>query len=417
MKTLVINIKQLVQVEDTPCSCKAGKDMARLGIIPDAYLLVEDEKIAGFGKMEDLNRESIYANGDTIKEIDASGRLVLPSYCDSHTHLVYAGSREIEYIDKIRGLSYEEIAKRGGGILNSAERIRHASEEELFQSAYERIQEIAGFGTGAVEIKSGYGLDTESELKMLKVIRRLKAETPLLIKSTFLGAHAVPAEYKGRQTEYVDLIINEMIPTIAGEELADYIDVFCDKGFFTVEDTDRILNAGMKYGMRAKIHANELDYSGGVQVGVKYNAISVDHLEYIGEEEISALLGSETIPTVLPGAAFFLNMPYSPVRKMIEAGLPVALASDYNPGSSPSGNMKFVMSLGCINYKMLPEEVINATTLNSAYAMGVQEEAGSIAVGKLANFYITSPLPGIEYIPYAYTANIVEATFLRGKEY
>lgn len=417
MKTLVINIKQLVQVEDTPCSCKAGKDMARLGIIPDAYLLVEDEKIAGFGKMEDLNRESIYANGDTIKEIDASGRLVLPSYCDSHTHLVYAGSREIEYIDKIRGLSYEEIAKRGGGILNSAERIRHASEEELFQSAYERIQEIAGFGTGAVEIKSGYGLDTESELKMLKVIRRLKAETPLLIKSTFLGAHAVPAEYKGRQTEYVDLIINEMIPTIAGEELADYIDVFCDKGFFTVEDTDRILNAGMKYGMRAKIHANELDYSGGVQVGVKYNAISVDHLEYIGEEEISALLGSETMPTVLPGAAFFLNMPYSPVRKMIEAGLPVALASDYNPGSSPSGNMKFVMSLGCINYKMLPEEVINATTLNSAYAMGVQEEAGSIAVGKLANFYITSPLPGIEYIPYAYTANIVEATFLRGKEY
>lgn len=417
MKTLVINIKQLVQVEDTPCSCKAGKDMARVGIIPDAYLLVEDEKIAGFGKMEDLNRESIYANGDTIKEIDASGRLVLPSYCDSHTHLVYAGSREIEYIDKIRGLSYEEIAKRGGGILNSAEQIRHASEEELFQSAYERIQEIAGFGTGAVEIKSGYGLDTESELKMLKVIRRLKAETPLLIKSTFLGAHAVPAEYKGRQTEYVDLIINEMIPTIAGEELADYIDVFCDKGFFTVEDTDRILNAGMKYGMRAKIHANELDYSGGVQVGVKYNAISVDHLEYIGEEEISALLGSETMPTVLPGAAFFLNMPYSPVRKMIEAGLPVALASDYNPGSSPSGNMKFVMSLGCINYKMLPEEVINATTLNSAYAMGVQEEAGSIAVGKLANFYITSPLPGIEYIPYAYTANIVEATFLRGKEY
>ena len=417
MKTLVINIKQLVQVEDTPCSCKAGKDMARVGIIPDAYLLVEDEKIAGFGKMEDLNRESIYANGDTIKEIDASGRLVLPSYCDSHTHLVYAGSREIEYIDKIRGLSYEEIAKRGGGILNSAERIRHASEEELFQSAYERIQEIAGFGTGAVEIKSGYGLDTESELKMLKVIRRLKAETPLLIKSTFLGAHAVPAEYKGRQTEYVDLIINEMIPTIAGEELADYIDVFCDKGFFTVEDTDRILNAGMKYGMRAKIHANELDYSGGVQVGVKYNAISVDHLEYIDEEEISALLGSETMPSVLPGAAFFLNMPYSLVRKMIEAGLPVALASDYNPGSSPSGNMKFVMSLGCINYKMLPEEVINATTLNSAYAMSVQEEAGSIAVGKLANFYITSPLPGIEYIPYAYTANIVEATFLRGKQY
>ncbi len=391
--------------------------MARLGILENAYLLVEEDKIAGFGKMEDLNREAVYAGGDIVKEIDATGRLVMPSYCDSHTHLVYAGSREIEYIDKIRGLSYEEIAKRGGGILNSCERIRKASEEELFDAAYDRIQEIAGFGTGAVEIKSGYGLDTESELKMLRVIRRLKAETPLLIKSTFLGAHAVPLEYKGRQTEYVDLIINEMIPMVAAEELADYIDVFCDKGFFTVEDTDRMLNAGMKYGLRAKIHANELDYSGGVQVGVKYNAISVDHLECMGEEEIACLLESETMPTVLPGAAFFLNMPYSPVRKMIQAGLPVALASDYNPGSSPSGNMKFIMSLGCINYKMLPEEVINATTLNSAYAMGVEEEAGSIAVGKLANFYITTPISGIEYLPYAYTADLIEAIFLKGEQY
>ena len=367
--------------------------------------------------MKDLDTEAIYSGGEIVKEIDATGRLVVPSYCDSHTHLVYAGSREIEYIDKIRGLSYEEIAKRGGGILNSAERIRKASEEELFDAAYDRIQEIAGFGTGAVEIKSGYGLDTESELKMLRVIRRLKQETPLLIKSTFLGAHAVPAEYKGRQTEYVDLIINEMIPMVAAEELADYIDVFCDKGFFTVEDTDRMLNAGMKYGMRAKIHANELDYSGGIQVGVKYDALSVDHLEYVGDEEIACLLGSETMPTVLPGAAFFLNMPYSPVRKMIEAGLPVALASDYNPGSSPSGNMKFIMSLGCINYKMLPEEVINATTLNSAYAMGVQDEVGSIAVGKLANFYITTPISGIEYLPYAYTANLIETIFLKGEQY
>ena len=391
--------------------------MARLGILENAYLLVEEDKIAGFGKMEDLDREAVYAGGDIVKEIDATGRLVMPSYCDSHTHLVYTGSREIEYIDKIRGLSYEEIAKRGGGILNSCERIRKASEEELFDAAYDRIQEIAGFGTGAVEIKSGYGLDTESELKMLRVIRRLKAETPLLIKSTFLGAHAVPLEYKGRQTEYVDLIINEMIPMVAAEELADYIDVFCDKGFFTVEDTDRMLNAGMKYGLRAKIHANELDYSGGVQVGVKYNAISVDHLECMGEEEIACLLESETMPTVLPGAAFFLNMPYSPVRKMIQAGLPVALASDYNPGSSPSGNMKFIMSLGCINYKMLPEEVINATTLNSAYAMGVEEEAGSIAVGKLANFYITTPISGIEYLPYAYTADLIEAIFLKGEQY
>ena len=417
MKTLILNIKQLVQTELSPRKWVAGKDMARLGILENAYLLVEEDKIAGFGKMEDLNREVVYAGGDIVKEIDATGRLVMPSYCDSHTHLVYAGSREIEYIDKIRGLSYEEIAKRGGGILNSCERIRKASEEELFDAAYDRIQEIAGFGTGAVEIKSGYGLDTESELKMLRVIRRLKAETPLLIKSTFLGAHAVPLEYKGRQTEYVDLIINEMIPMVAAEELADYIDVFCDKGFFTVEDTDRMLNAGMKYGLRAKIHANELDYSGGVQVGVKYNAISVDHLECMGEEEIACLLESETMPTVLPGAAFFLNMPYSPVRKMIQAGLPVALASDYNPGSSPSGNMKFIMSLGCINYKMLPEEVINATTLNSAYAMGVEEEAGSIADGKLANFYITTPISGIEYLPYAYTADLIEAIFLKGEQY
>ena len=417
MKTLILNIKQLVQTELSPRKWVAGKDMARLGILENAYLLVEEDKIAGFGKMEDLNREAVYAGGDIVKEIDATGRLVMPSYCDSHTHLVYAGSSEIEYIDKIRGLSYEEIAKRGGGILNSCERIRKASEEELFDAAYDRIQEIAGFGTGAVEIKSGYGLDTESELKMLRVIRRLKAETPLLIKSTFLGAHAVPLEYKGRQTEYVDLIINEMIPMVAAEELADYIDVFCDKGFFTVEDTDRMLNAGMKYGLRAKIHANELDYSGGVQVGVKYNAISVDHLECMGEEEIACLLESETMPTVLPGAAFFLNMPYSPVRKMIQAGLPVALASDYNPGSSPSGNMKFIMSLGCINYKMLPEEVINATTLNSAYAMGVEEEAGSIAVGKLANFYITTPISGIEYLPYAYTADLIEAIFLKGEQY
>ena len=417
MKTLILNIKQLVQTELSPRKWVAGKDMARLGILENAYLLVEEDKIAGFGKMEDLDREAVYAGGDIVKEIDATGRLVMPSYCDSHTHLVYAGSREIEYIDKIRGLSYEEIAKRGGGILNSCERIRKASEEELFDAAYDRIQEIAGFGTGAVEIKSGYGLDTESELKMLRVIRRLKAETPLLIKSTFLGAHAVPLEYKGRQTEYVDLIINEMIPMVAAEELADYIDVFCDKGFFTVEDTDRMLNAGMKYGLRAKIHANELDYSGGVQVGVKYNAISVDHLECMGEEEIACLLESETMPTVLPGAAFFLNMPYSPVRKMIQAGLPVALASDYNPGSSPSGNMKFIMSLGCINYKMLPEEVINATTLNSAYAMGVEEEAGSIAVGKLANFYITTPISGIEYLPYAYRADLIEAIFLKGEQY
>ena len=416
MKTLVINIKQLVQVEKEPRTRVAGADMARLGMIDNAYLLVEDGYIQAFGKMSELDQHAVYEGGDTIQEIDATGRLVLPAFCDSHTHIVYAGSREIEYIDKIKGLSYEEIARRGGGILNSAERIRKASEEELYDSAFERLQEIAMLGTGAVEIKSGYGLSTESELKMLRVIKRLKEDTPLTIKSTFLGAQAVPTEYKGRQTEYVDLIINEMIPAVASEELADYIDVFCDKGFFTVEDTDRMLNAGMKHGLRAKIHANELDYSGGIQVGVKYNALSVDHLEYVGEKEIEALKGSETMPTVLPGAAFFLNMPYSPVREMINAGLPVALASDYNPGSSPSGNMKFVMSLGCVNYKMLPEEVINATTINSAYAMGVENELGSIAVGKKANFYITTPVSGIEFLPYAYGSNLIEAVFLNGEQ-
>jgi imidazolonepropionase len=328
---------------------------------------------------------------------------------------VYAGSREIEYIDKIRGLSYEEIARRGGGILNSAARIREATEDELYEAALDRAREIALQGTGAVEIKSGYGLDADGELKMLRVIKRLKETTPLTIKATFLGAHAVPLEYKGRQSEYVDLIINEMIPVVAAGELADYIDVFCDQGFFTVEETDRILNAGMKHGLRAKIHANELARSGGVQVGVKYNALSVDHLEHVGREEIEALLASETMPTILPGAAFFLGLPRSPAREMIRAGLPVALASDFNPGSSPSGNMRFVLSLGCINYKMLPEEAINATTLNTAYAMGVEEELGSIAVGKKANFIITKPVPGIEYLPYAYGSDWIEAVFLEGE--
>ncbi len=415
MKTLITNIKKLVQVGSSPRKWVAGEEMSVLPCLSDAYLLIEGDRIAGFGEMDRLDRSKLEET-DFLQEIDASGRLVLPSFCDSHTHLVYAGSREIEYIDKIRGFSYEEIARRGGGILNSARRMRQASEEELYEDAYVRIEEIASLGTGAVEIKSGYGLDTESELKMLRIIRRLKETTPLLIKATFLGAHAVPEEYKGRQTEYVDLIINEMIPAVAAEDLADYIDVFCDKGFFTIEDTDRMLNAGMKYGLRPKIHANELDFSGGVQVGVKYNALSVDHLEYIGEKEIQCLLGSDTMPTVLPGAAFFLNMPCSPVREMIRAGLPVALASDYNPGSSPSGNMKLVMSLGCVNYKMLREEVINATTLNSAYAMGVEEEVGSITVGKLANFYITKPIPGIEFLPYAYGSNLVDQVFLRGKQ-
>lgn len=386
--------------------------MQHIESIENAYLLLDDHKIVSFGPMSKI---PVMSDNELITEINASGKMVMPAFCDPHTHLVFAGSREIEYIDKIKGLTYEEIAKRGGGILNSAKRLHQASEDELYETALERIKEIASFGTGAVEIKSGYGLNTDDELKMLRVIKKLKETTPLIIKSTFLGAHAIPEPYKGRQKEFVDLVINEMIPAVAAEDLADFIDVFCDKGFFTPEDTERILMAGMKYGLRAKIHANELDFSGGVQVGVKYNAISVDHLEFIGQPEIDALLGSETMPTVLPGAAFFLNLPLSPVRRMIDSGLPVAMASDFNPGSSPSGNMKFIMSLGCINYKMLPEEVINAVTINSAYAMGISDIAGSIAINKIANLIITKEIPTLEYLPYAYTSHLIDTVILNGR--
>jgi imidazolonepropionase len=320
----------------------------------------------------------------------------------------------MEYMDKIKGLSYEEIAKRGGGILNSARALQLTDENELFDSAWHRLEEITAMGTGSVEIKSGYGLTTESELKMLRVIRRLKTSSPLTIKANFLGAHSVPLEYRGRQSEYVDLVINEMIPMVAAEELADFIDVFCDTGFFTVEDTDRILNAGMKYGLRAKIHANELALSGGIQVGVKYNALSVDHLEFTGDEEIELLKNSETMPVVLPGAAFFLNMPLAPARKMIDAGLPVAMASDFNPGSSPSGNMQLILSMASILYRLTPEEGLNATTINGAYAMDVAHETGSITIGKKADFFVTKPIPGIEYLPYYYGTNKINSVFLGG---
>ncbi len=411
MKTLIKNIKKLVQIEEQPKLKVAGRDMTKIGSIDNAYLLISDDLIEDFGPMS-----SCPAENDTIQEIiDAAGKMVFPSFVDSHTHLVYAGSREIEYIDKIKGLSYEEIAKRGGGILNSAKRLHEATEEELYKQALPRINEIISQGTGAVEIKSGYGLNPQDEIKMLRVIKKLKETTPLRIKATFLGAHAVPADYKGRQTEYVDLVISEMIPMVAGEDLADYIDVFCDEGFFTVEDTDRILMAGVKHGLRPKIHANELANSGGVQVGVKYNALSVDHLEYIEEDEIKCLLESETMPTVLPGAAFFLNLAYSPARKMIDAGLPIAIASDFNPGSSPSGNMKFMQSLGCINYKLLPEEVINATTINTAYAMGLSDKLGSISRGKIANVFITKEIPSIEFFPYAYGSDLIDTVILNGK--
>ena len=410
MELIIQNIKKLVQVEDEPREKVAGKEMSVMYCIDNAYLVIKDGLISDFGAM--ANQPAVSPNR---KVINAEGKMVFPSFCDSHTHLVYAGSREIEYIDKIRGLSYEEIAKKGGGILNSAKLLHNTSEDELYAQSLERINEIISLGTGAVEIKSGYGLTVEDELKMLRVIRRLKDTTPITIMSTFLGAHAVPAKYKGRQSEYVDLIINEMIPRVAAEELADYIDVFCDKGFFTVDETERMLMAGMKYGLRAKIHANELDYSGGIQVGVKYGALSVDHLEFTGEDEIKTLLNSETMPTLLPGAAFFLGMEYPPARRMIDAGLPLAMASDYNPGSSPSGDMKFVMSLGCIIMRLLPEEVINAVTINSAYAMGISHTHGSIAKGKVANVFITKPIPSYEFMPYAYTSRLIDTVILNGE--
>lgn len=411
---VVTNIKGLVQVLPASVRKVCGKDMQELKVLKNAFLLFDKGRIVDYGSMKKW--AEMAADYGRIKEIDATGRFVFPAFCDSHTHIVYAGSREIEYNDKIRGLSYEEIAKRGGGILNSVDRLRKASENELFDSAWERLQEMCAYGTGAAEIKSGYGLDLKSELKMLRVIARLKEKSPLTIKANFLGAHAVPREYIGRQTRYVDLIVKEMIPAIGKEKLADFVDVFCDKGFFTVKDTERILEAGARYGMRPKIHANELALSGGIQVGVKYKALSVDHLEYVGKKEIAALSGSDTMPTVLPGAAFFLGMPLSPVREMMAAGLPVAMASDFNPGSSPSGNMQFVMSLACVRYRMYPEEAVHATTINTACAMGVSDVLGSISKGKKANFFITEEIPTYEYMPYSFGNNKVEKVFLNGKQ-
>ncbi len=387
-----------------------GKEMSKLQVINNAFLVIKNDRIDDFGEMTNLTLPK-----KPYETIDAKNKMVFPSFCDSHTHLVYAGSREIEYNDKIRGLSYEEIAKRGGGILNSAKLLHNSSENELFNQAMKRIDDIISLGTGAVEIKSGYGLNLDDELKMLRVIKRIKEKSPLQVKSTFLGAHAVPIEYKNNQSKYVNLVINEMIPEVAKEKLADFIDVFCDKGFFTVDETDRILNKAIKYGMTPKIHANELDYSGGIQTGVKNNALSVDHLEYTGDKEIKALLNSNTMPTLLPGAAFFLGMIDPPVRKMINAGLPVALASDFNPGSAPSGNMQFIMSLGSIKLKMLPEEVINAVTINTAYAMNLSDVVGSIARGKKANIFITKEIPTYEFIPYSYGSNLVETVILNGK--
>ena len=412
MRLILQNIKELIQVDPKNRLWVAGKSMAEVQTVKNAFLVVQDEQIHDFGPMEKLSQDE-FETDDLIMEIDCSGKMVFPSYCDSHTHLVFAATRENEFVDRIKGRTYEEIAVNGGGILNSAICLQEMSEDELYNQAMVRLEEIALTGTGAVEIKSGYGLTTESELKMLRVIHRMKQNSPLMIKSTFL-AHAFPMEYNNRRKEYISLLINEMLPLIAADELADFVDVFCDRGFFTMVETERILTAGIKHGMQGKVHANELANSGGVQVGIKYNALSADHLEFIGEEEISALLGSETMPTVLPGAAFFLNMKLAPVRRMIDAGLPVAMASDYNPGSSPSGNMNFIQSLGCLKYGMTPEETIHATTINSAYAMGISESYGSIARGKVANLIITKEISSYAVIPYSFGSNLIETVILNG---
>ncbi len=424
-RIVITNIKEIIQTETNPILLpKTGKEMALLKNIKDGFIVIKDNLIEDFGTMSDLIDGTITIGGITNKNeksnpdvqvIDASGKMVMPAFCDSHTHLVYAGSREMEYSDKLRGLSYQEIAARGGGILNSAKLLHSTSEEELFNQSLDRAWEIMGFGTGAVEIKSGYGLTTEDEIKMLRVAKRIGEETPLTVKTTFLGAHAVPERYRDNKIEYVNEIINEMIPVIATEELADYIDVFTEEGFFTVEDTDRIFNAGMKYGLRAKIHANQMSFSGGAQVASKYHAISADHLEFTAEPEFKALKKSGTIATLLPGSTFFLEMDYAPAREMLNYGLPIAIATNYNPGSSPSGDMKFMMALASLKMKLTPEEVINAATINGAFAMDLAESHGSIAKGKIANLIITKAIPSYEYIPYAFTTPLVNTLILNGK--
>ena len=411
---LIKNIKEIIKAEICPSLRLYGKDMSSFQSIKDAYLIIKNEKVAEIGKMSDIQISKL-ANAPDIKEFNAEGRFLFPSFCDSHTHLVYAESRESEFVDKIKGLTYEEIAKKGGGILNSASKVNKASEEYLYDKAFERLEEVKSYGTGAIEIKSGYGLSVNDELKILRVIKKLKENTDIRIKATFLGAHAIPLDYKDRRNDYVNLIINRMIPQISAEGLADYCDVFCEEGFFSNEETEKIINVAVKYGLKSKIHANQLYNSGGVQIAVKNNSLSADHLETIGDEEIDVLKDAFTMPTLLPSSSFFLNMHYAPARKMIDRGLSIALASDYNPGSSPSGNMQFVCSLGCIKLRMTPEEVINATTTNAAYAMEVSKTHGSITVGKPANLFITKKMSSYSFLPYSFGSNVIEYIILNGK--
>ncbi len=412
MKTVIKNISELIQTETSARKWVAGKDMSHISTIKDAFIEVEGGLISSFGSMEDWNGIEDWNNTEII---DAEGGMVFPTYCDSHTHLVFAASREEEFVDRINGLSYAEIAERGGGILNSADKLQNASEDELFEDALARLNELVQIGTGAIEIKSGYGLTLDAELKMLRVIKRLKAASDVTIKATFLGAHALPKEYTENKEGYMDLVINEMLPIVVKEGLADYVDIFCEEGYFTVEDTKNLLTAANKLGLQSKTHVNQFNAIGGVKSSVDLGALSVDHLEVMAEEDYEALKGSNCMPTILPSCSFFLRIPYGPAKRMIEEGLPVALATDYNPGSNPSGNMNFVASLGCIQMKMTPEEVINATTINTAYAMGVEKELGSICIGKKANLFITKQIPSYAYLPYSFGHNVIEKVMIAGK--
>ncbi|ALM48031.1 imidazolonepropionase [Flavobacterium psychrophilum] len=409
MKTLIINIKELLQVREAGITKVSGKEMAHLPLLNNAWLLIEDNLIAGYGTMDSCPDTA----GLTI--IDAAGKAVLPAWCDSHTHIVYAGNRVQEFVDRINGLTYEEIFNRGGGILNSAKKLNESSEDDIYEQSKQRLEEVMQQGTGAVEIKSGYGLTVEGELKMLRVIKRLKEESPVAIKATFLGAHAFPAEYKENHSGYIDLIVNEMLPKIAEEKLADYIDAFLETGYFSVEETERIMEAGKKYGMPAKIHVNQFTAINGIEACVKHDALSVDHLEIVTDEDIEALKDSNTMPVALPTCSFFISIPYTPARKMMEAGLPLALATDFNPGTTPSGNMNLVIATACIKMKMTPEEAINAATINGAYAMGLTETHGSITVGKRANLIITQPIASYYQLPYAFGTNLIESVIIEGK--
>ena len=410
MTQLFINIKELIQVRETAVEKVSGKEMGILPTLKNAYLRVEDDLIVDFGLMETLQ------NKTADETIDCSGKMIFPSWCDSHTHIVYAGNRTQEFVDRIQGLSYEEIANNGGGILNSAKKLQETSEDDLYQQAAKRLQEVIALGTGAIEIKSGYGLTVAAELKMLRVIKRLKENFNTPIKATFLGAHALPAAYKKNKAAYLDLIIEEMLPKIAAENLADFIDIFCEIGYFDVEDTARILAAGKKYGLIPKVHVNQFNAFGGIALSVAYEALSVDHLEELTQEDIDALKGTNTMPVALPACSYFLSIPYTPARKIISAGLPLALATDYNPGSTPSGNMNFVVATACIKMKMTPEEAMNAATINGAFAMNLSHKVGSITKGKLANFFITKEIASYSFLPYRFGDHLIETVYLKGKK-